>query len=99
MPNLESVMAELVGDTCYASVDLCHGYWQMGLDDESQECQSLVTPDGVFTPTRVLHGTTNATSYFQSTIRQLCIPIRDHVLQWQSELLFHCKDARELLDI
>jgi hypothetical protein len=64
MPNLETATAALAGDRCYASIDLCHGYWQMPLEDSSQECQSFITPDGVFTPTRVLHGQTNATSYF-----------------------------------
>jgi hypothetical protein len=71
MPNLETATAKLAGDTCYASIDLCNGYWQMALDEGSQECQSFITPDGVFTPTRVLHGQTNATSYFQSSLQQL----------------------------
>ncbi len=58
MPNLETISTELAADTCYAIIDLCHGYWQLGLDPESQGCQSFITPDGVFTPTRVMHGQT-----------------------------------------
>ena len=68
MPNMEAAMSELTGDTCFATMGLCHGYWQMPLDTDSQECQSFITPDGVFTPTRVLHGQTNATAHFQAAI-------------------------------
>jgi len=92
-------MSELTGDTCFATMDLCHGYWQMPLDTDSQECQSFITPDGVFTPTRVLHGQTNATAHFQAAIQKVCLPLRDKLLQWIDDLLFHCKSASELLSV
>lgn len=88
MPHPETAISDLAGDTCSACIDLFHGYWQMPLDPKSQEFQSFITPDGVFTPTRVLHGQTNATFYFQSTICELCLPIRDNLLQWLDDLLF-----------
>jgi hypothetical protein len=44
------------------------GYWQLPLHEDSQECQSIITPDGVYTPTRVQHGTTNATVHMQASI-------------------------------
>jgi hypothetical protein len=77
MQSLEIAAAEIARDSCDASIDLCHGYWQMLLDPASQECQNFVTPDGVFTPTRVLHGQKNTTSSFLSSIQQLCNSQRD----------------------
>jgi hypothetical protein len=57
MPHLESELAKLQGSTCFDTFDLSHGYWQLPLAPDSRECQSFITPDGVFSPTRVLHGT------------------------------------------
>jgi len=98
MPNLETATAELAGDTCYASIDLCHGYWQLGLAEESQEYHSFITPTGVYTPTRVMHGATNATSFFQSSVREVTTDLHQRLLQWIDDLLFHCKTAKELVD-
>ena len=97
MPQIDAALAQLANDKCFANIDLCHGYWQMPLAQESQECQSFITPDGVFTPTRVLHGQTNAVFFFQSTLSELCLSLRDVILQWLDDLLFHCRDEYHLL--
>jgi hypothetical protein len=60
MPHVESELSRLQSSKFFATFDLSHGYWQLPLAPESQECQSFITPDGVYSPTRVLHGTTNA---------------------------------------
>lgn len=71
MPNLEMELRKLQGTKYSAKFDLSHGYWQLPLQKESQECKSFITPDGILTPTRVLHGTTNAVTHLQSTITEL----------------------------
>ena len=98
MPDLESATAELAGKKCFATIDLCQGYWQLPLAEDSQECQSFITPDGVYTPTRVMHGQRNAVAYCQSSVQQICSDILESLLQWLDDLLFHAKDAGELLD-
>lgn len=97
MPNLESATSQLSNASCFASIDLCHCYWQFPIENESRECQSFITPDGVFTPTRVLHGQSKATAYVQSTVQELCLEIRDVTLQWLDDILFHCVTPRVLL--
>ena len=59
MPNLEHELSGLKDAMYFANFDMSHGYRQLLLALLSQECQSFITPDGIFTPTRVLHGTTN----------------------------------------
>lgn len=54
MPLIENELARLHGATFFANLDLSHCYWQLPLAEDSQECQSFLTPDGVFTPMRVL---------------------------------------------
>ncbi|KAF0687532.1 Aste57867_20723 [Aphanomyces stellatus] len=60
MPNLDSAMACLVGTSVYFTLDWTKGYWQLPLHPESQEFFSFMTPFGVYTPTRVLMGQTDA---------------------------------------
>ena len=64
MPNQED-MRELLGAKYFGKLDLLQGYWQMPLSPEAQEVFTIVTPDGLFAPTRVPQGVLNATSYFK----------------------------------
>lgn len=43
-----------------------HGYWQLLFHADSQEFQSFVTPDGIFTLARVLHRNLNAKSHLHA---------------------------------
>ena len=64
MPHIDSVLSQLRATICYACLDFCYGYWQLSLEAESQECQTFICPDGVYSPIRVLHGQINAVAYF-----------------------------------
>lgn len=74
MPILQHELTKIAGSTLFVNLDLSHGYWQLPLDEKSQECQSFITPDGIFTPTRVLHGTTNAVTHLEATINDILSP-------------------------
>jgi hypothetical protein len=65
MPHVESDLSRLHGSNYFATFALSHGYRQLPLAVESQECQSFITPDGVYSPTRELHVTTNAMTHLQ----------------------------------
>ena len=64
MSNQED-MRELLEAKCFGKLDLLQGYWQMPSAPEAQEVITVVAPDGLFTPTRVLQRVLHATSYFQ----------------------------------
>jgi hypothetical protein len=57
-------------------------YWQLPLHGDSQECQSIITLDGVNTPTRVQHGTTNTAVHMQSIMKDLMQDIHHSVKIW-----------------
>ena len=63
MLNLEHELTKLTGSRYYATFDLSHGYWQFELDKDSQDKQSFIIPDWIYSPTPVLHGTTNAVTH------------------------------------
>ena len=66
LPHLERISQMLKGYPCFATIDLCKGYWQYPLAEECQEYFTFVTEDGLFTPTRVPQGSINGTTHFQA---------------------------------
>jgi hypothetical protein len=97
MPNMQDELASLAGSKYFATLDLMQGYWQLPLHEDSQECQSIITPDGVHTPTRVQHGTTNATVHMQSIMEDMMHDIRHSVKIWLDDKMIHVTDEEKLL--
>ena len=85
------------GSKCFSTFDLSNGYWQLKLDEVSQECQPIITPDGIYSPTRVLHGTRNALSHMQSELQGILGPLAEQILAWLDDLLLHAIDEDSLL--
>ena len=90
MPNIEQELHTVCGSNYFAKFDLSHG--QPPLHADSQECRSFVAADRVYTPTRVLHGTTNAVIYLQSTLAyHLSADLLNGVLYWLKDIQLHDK--------
>jgi Reverse transcriptase (RNA-dependent DNA polymerase) len=94
MPNLQYLFQTLQGSKVFAKIDLCHAYWQLALDRICQEIFSIQTPLGIYTPTRLLQGSTNAGNYFyfQGATAPLFLSSSDLVnrlLQWLDDFLLH----------
>jgi hypothetical protein len=96
MPHVESEVSRLHCSNYFDTFDLSHGYWQLPLAVEPQECQSFITPDGVYSPTRVLHGTTNAVTHMQSVLQEVLLPLAEHLLEWLDDLLLHASSIENL---
>jgi hypothetical protein len=79
MPNLQDELHDLHGSEVFATLDFFQGNWQISLHNDSQDCQSFITPDGVYTPTRVLHGTRNATQHLQSVLVVMMDDIKSNI--------------------
>jgi RNase H-like domain found in reverse transcriptase/Reverse transcriptase (RNA-dependent DNA polymerase)/Integrase zinc binding domain/Chromo (CHRromatin Organisation MOdifier) domain len=99
MPDFNSELVKMAGAKCFATFDLAQGYWQLPLHPDSQECQSFVCPDGVFTPNRVQHGTTNATFHLQSIMEELMGDIKSKLTIWLDDNLAHTKSEEEHLEL
>lgn len=96
MPHADAMMPRLTSATIFFLLDFLHGYWQFPLHPSSQECLSIHTPFGVFSPTRVPHGATNSVPYFQSTMEQLFETF--DVLIWLDDILGYAATAVGLLE-
>lgn len=59
----------------------------------------FLTPDEGFTPTHVIHGTTNMVAHLQfSLAAKLPTKLSCELLQWLYDLLLICKSVPDLLD-
>jgi Reverse transcriptase (RNA-dependent DNA polymerase) len=96
MPNLQDELHDLHGSEVFATLDFCQGYWQIPLHKYSQDCQSFITPDGVNTPTRVLHETRNATQHLQFVIVVMMDDIKSNIKVWLDDSLLHTKTEDDL---
>lgn len=92
MPSPEHELVKLSRSGYFAVLDLSHGYWQHPLSKTSQECQSFIASDGIYIPTRVLRGTTNAVMYLQATLAALMPDeLRPNILWWWDDIHIHSK--------
>jgi Reverse transcriptase (RNA-dependent DNA polymerase) len=97
IPNLQDDLHDLYGSEVFATLYFYQGYWQIPLHKDSQDCQSFITPDGVYTPTRVLHGTRNATQHLQSVLVVMMDDIKSNIKVWLDDCLLHTKTEEDLL--
>jgi RNase H-like domain found in reverse transcriptase/Reverse transcriptase (RNA-dependent DNA polymerase) len=97
--NMEDELTSLAGSKYFVTLDLMQGYWQLPLHEDSQECQSIITPDGVYTSTRVQYGTTNATVHMQSIMEDLMHDKRHSVKIWLDANIIHVISEEKLLEV
>jgi hypothetical protein len=99
MPNPQDDLYDLHGSEVFATLDFCQGYWQIPLHKDSQDCQSFITPDGFFTPARVLDGTRNATQHLLSVLVFMMDDIKSNIKVWLDDCLPNTKTEDDLLAI
>jgi hypothetical protein len=97
MPNLQDELHDLHGSEVFLTLDFCQSYCQIPLHKDSQDCQSFITPDGVYTPTRVQHETRNATQHLQSVLLVMMNDIKSNIKVWLNDCLLYTKTEDDLL--
>ena len=99
LPHLERVAARLKGYSCFATIDLCKGYWQYPLAKECQEYFTFVTEDGFFTPTRVPQGSINGTTHFQAQTEKVLSGLVDKIcLVYVDDILIFGESEADLIE-
>ncbi|KAE9082359.1 hypothetical protein PF005_g16446 [Phytophthora fragariae] len=83
----------------YAMFDFLKSFWQLPLDESCQEFLSYMTDNGVFTPTRVPQGSTDAALHFQFTVEMVLGELVNKcVIVWIDDLLVFADTEEELVD-
>ncbi|POM77826.1 Hypothetical protein PHPALM_4727 [Phytophthora palmivora] len=99
MPSIEVALEHCRGKKYYALFDFLKGFWQLPFHENSREYLSYMTNKGVFTPTRVPQGSTDADLHFQSTVQMVLRELVGKcVIVWIDDLLVFAETQSELLD-
>ncbi|POM74526.1 Hypothetical protein PHPALM_8504 [Phytophthora palmivora] len=98
MPSLQVVLEKCKGMKFYAISDFIMGFWQLPLHQDNQEILSYMTDKGVFTPTRVPQGSTDAALHFQTSVEEVlrCM-LHQSVLVWIDDLLVYADTVEGLI--
>lgn len=75
LPTLEDIAPKLAGSTVFSSLDAESGFWQIPLEQRSQELTTFITPYGRYCFQRVPFGITSASEIFQRKMEEL---LKDH---------------------
>ena len=105
-PDPVRLLQFIAGAQCFLSIDIKHGFWMIPLHEDSQEQHSVITPFGVFTPTRVLQGSVDGPAVFQARLSWVLrglVDVQltpDHpatVIQFIDDLLIAALDPESLI--
>ena len=66
LPRINDVIDSLDGNCYFSNIDLTSDYFQMALDEESQNMTAFVTPMGLYKWKRLLMGLASAPGAFQN---------------------------------
>jgi hypothetical protein len=82
----------------YAVLDADNGYFQIENDEEYAEIFSILTEDGIFTPTRLVQGTVDGVAVFQSSMMTiLADQLHRTVSIWIDDIIIFAQSPVELL--
>jgi hypothetical protein len=98
LPILEVTFQHLEKASWFSTLDAFKGFWQFPLAEESQEVYSFLTELGVFTPTRLIQGSTDSAHAFQTGMMEVFEDmLYISVLIWINDVLVYTRSFEDLL--
>jgi transposase InsO family protein len=97
IPRIEDVLDSLAGSTCFHSIDLIRGYWQIKMceEDGSDLKTAFITRDGTFVYKRMPFGVVNGPHEFQLLMDQVFGDLRGKVAVYMDDLTPHGRTGKE----
>lgn len=102
MPNLQQRFEHAKSQQHKQATDIVDSIFQLALSLCSHECQSCMTEDDMYTPTRHQQGSVDSSIRFQGSIEHI---MRDtellyaHVLVWVDDLLIYADIIDKFLSV
>ena len=94
IPTIDEVVENLNGSAVFSKLDLCLGFHQIELDEESRDITTFATHEGLFRYKRLSFGVNSAPEKYQQIIRQVVSDI-EGVLNIADDLVVHGKSIEE----
>lgn len=71
LPHPDDLPARLAGKKYFGRMDVLGGFWNFELDESCRHYFNIMTPDGIFTPTRLIQGSRNASGPYQERMEMI----------------------------
>src|SRR5579885_3643982 len=98
LPRIDDLLDSFQGSTCFSTVDLASGYWQIEMDPFDKEKTAFITDYRVYEFNVMPFGLTNAPATFQKTINKVFSRIiRDYIVIYLDNLNMYLQDFNEYL--
>jgi hypothetical protein len=83
LPRIDDTLESLSGATCFSTIDLAAGYWQVEMTEEDKAKTAFVSHVGLFQFTKMPFGLCNAPSTFQRLMESVLAG-----LTWEERLVY-----------
>ena len=97
LPNIQETLEDLQGSQYFVVCDLMSGYFQIPIDETSQEKTAIVTSSGLFHFNVMPQGLKNSPSYFMRVMNNVTAGLLG-VKVYFDDTIVHAKTFDELLD-
>ena len=94
IPTVDEVLENLNGSAVFSKLDLCLGFHQIELDEDSRDITTFATHDGLFRYKRLSFGVNSAPEKYQQIVRQVVSDI-NWVQNIADDLIVHGKNNEE----
>lgn len=99
MPIIEDEIARLSGQSCFITLDLASGYYQVPISESAKHLTAFVTPDGLYEFNRMPFGLANAPAVFQRLINRVLGTVRfTKATAYMDDVLIYGDSASQCLD-
>ena len=97
LPKIDEMFSNLGGATVFSTIDLCSGYYHIGLTRESRAKAAFVVPMGKWQFKRTPFGLSQALTYFQLLIDKVLMGCSSFAMAYLDDIIIFSKTKEEHL--
>ncbi|XP_041365121.1 uncharacterized protein LOC121380393 [Gigantopelta aegis] len=98
IPNIDELLSKISGAKFFTKIDLCKGYWQIPVEEDSRDATAFVTPNGLYHWKVMPFGIVSAPAVFSRMMRTLLKGL-SNVRNYIDDILIYTETWEEHLEM